>query len=90
MESSGMIPFLNIILLTSLNPVKKLVSLNTYISQNAQKYCYQYHIPSIELMPNIVCLDKIEKNREAFFEYLDSIGVGYTFDGYYYYFFKKK
>ena len=85
-----MIPFLNIILLTS-SPLENFVSLKNYISQNAQKYCPVYFI--YEDIVDIIKKDKgeiIEKNREAFFEYLDSIGVGYTFDGYYYYFFKKK
>ena len=85
-----MIPFLNIILLTS-SPLENFVSLKNYISQNAQKYCSVYFI--YEDIVDIIKKDKgeiIEKNREAFFEYLDSIGVGYTFDGYYYYFFKKK
>lgn len=89
MESSGMIPFINIILLTS-SPLENFVSLKNYISQNAQKYCSVYFI--YEDIVDIIKKDKgeiIEKNREAFFEYLDTMGIEHTEVGGYY-FFKKK
>jgi hypothetical protein len=78
---------LSIFILSSLDPIKNFVSLNTYISQNAQKHCQAYSIdPS---MPNVVCLNLIEENRVKFFEYLDTIGIEHTQVGGYYFFRKK-
>ena len=82
-----MLPLISILILSSLDPIKNFVSLNTYISQNAQVHCEKYYIDS--LMPNIVCPNIKEKNQEAFFAYLDTIGIEHTNIGNYY-FFKKK
>ena len=82
-----MLPLLSLFLLSSVDPIKNFVSLNTYISQNAQVYCEKYYIDS--LMPNIVCLNIKEKNQEAFFAYLDTIGIEHTNNSGYH-FFKKK
>ena len=82
-----MLPLISIFLLTSVDPIKNFVSLNTYISQNAQKYCQAYSIdPS---MPNVVCLNNIEENRVKFFEHLDTIGVEHIHNGEYVIFQKK-
>ena len=84
-----MIPILNIFLLTTA-PLENFVSLKNYISQNAQKYCSVYFI--YEDIVDIIKTDKaeiIEKNREAFFEYVDTMGIEHTQVGGYY-FFKKK
>ena len=82
-----MLPLLSLFLLSSVDPIKNFVSLNTYISQNAKIYCVQYDIDP--LMTNIVCFNIIEKNRDDFFAYLDTIGIEHTESGSYY-FFKKK
>ena len=82
-----MTSLIGIFLLTSLDPINNFVSLNTYISQNAQVHCEKYYIDS--LMPNIVCPNIKEKNQEAFFAYLDTIGIEHTNNSSYY-FFKKK
>lgn len=84
-----MIPILNIFLLSTA-PLENFISLKNYISQNAQKYCSVYFI--YEDIVDIIKKDKseiIEKNREAFFEYLDTMGIEHTQVGGYY-FFKKK
>ncbi len=89
MESSSMIPFLNIFLLTS-SPIENFISLKTYISQNAQKYCPIYFNYIEEVI--IIKKDKgeiIEKNQDAFFEYLDTIGIEHNNIGGYYFFNKK-
>lgn len=89
MESSNLTPLLHIFLLTS-SPIENFISLKTYISQNAQKYCPVYFI--YEDVVDIIKKDRaeiIEKNREAFFEYLDTMGIEHTQVGGYY-FFKKK
>jgi hypothetical protein len=83
-----MTALISILLLTSLNPIKNFVSLNTYISQNAQLHCKKYDIDS--LMPNIVCPNIKEKNQEAFFAYLDTIGIEHTNNNGYYFFYKKQ
>ena len=82
-----MIPFLNIILLTT-SPLENYISLKNYISENAQKYCQVYFI--YEDIVDVVRKEKkIEENRDVFFEYLDTIGIEHTQVGGYY-FFKKK
>jgi len=74
-------------LLSSLDPIKNFVSLKTYISLNAQKHCQVYFID--ENIPNFPRVNLIEKNLDAFFEYLDTIGIEHTqVDGYF--FIKKK
>jgi hypothetical protein len=74
-------------LLSSLDPVKNFVSLKTYISLNAQKHCQVYFID--ENIPDFPRVNLIEKNRDAFFEYLDTIGIEHTQVGGYF-FIKKK
>ncbi len=80
-----MIPLLNILAL-SLEPIKNFVSLKTYISQNAQEHSKVYFIYDIPDFPRV---NIIEKNRDAFFDYLDTIGIEHTQIGGYYYFRKK-
>ena len=82
-----MLPLISIFLLSSLDPIKNFVSLKTYISQNAQKHCQVYFID--ENIPNFPRVNLIEKNREAFFEYLDTIGIEHNQLGSYF-FIKKK
>ena len=80
-------PLISVLILSSLDPIKNFISLNTYISQNAQKYCLAYSIdPSI---PNVVCLNNIEKKRVKFFEILDTMGVEHIHNGDYVIFQKK-
>ena len=74
-------------LLSSLDPIKNFVSLKTYISLNAQKHCQVYFID--ENIPDFPRVNLIEKNRDAFFEYLDTIGIEHTQVGSYYFFRKK-
>ena len=74
-------------LLSSLDPIKNFVSLKTYISLNAQKHCQVYFID--ENIPDFPRVNLIEKNRDAFFEYLDTIGIEHTQVGSYYFFNKK-
>ena len=82
-----MLPLISIFILSSLDPIKNFVSLKTYISQNAQKHCQVYSID--ENIPDFPRVNLIEKNREAFFEYLDTIGIELTQVGGYF-FIKKK
>ena len=82
-----MLPLISIFLLSSLDPIKNFVSLKTYISQNAQKHCQVYFID--ENIPDFPRVNLIEKNREAFFEYLDTIGIEHNQLGSYF-FIKKK
>lgn len=81
-----MIPLLNLFLI-SLDPIKNFVSLKTYISQNAQIHCKVYFIyDDIKDFPRV---NLIEKSRDDFFEYLDTIGVEHTNIGGYYFFRQK-
>ena len=73
--------------LINLNPINNFVSLKTYISLNAQKHCQVYFID--ENIPDFPRVNLIEKNRDAFFEYLDTIGIEHTQVGGYF-FIKKK
>ena len=82
-----MFPLVSIFLLTSVDPIKNFVSLKTYISLNAQKHCQVYFID--ENIPDFPRVNLIEKNRDAFFEYLDTIGIEHTQVGSYYFFRKK-
>lgn len=82
-----MIPALSILLLSSTNPIKNFVSLKTYISQNAQAHCSIYFIN--EDIPDFPRVKLIEKNKDEFFAYLDTIDVEHKKIGSYY-FFKKK
>ena len=82
-----MIPALSLFLLASVDPVKNFVSLKTYISQNAQEHCKVYFID--ENIADYLRVNIIEKSRDDFFVYLDTIGIEHTQLGGYY-FFKKK
>jgi hypothetical protein len=82
-----MIALLHIFLLTSLDPIKNFVSLKTYISKNAQEHCKVYFID--ENIADYPRVNIIEKSRDDFFIYLDTIGIEHTQLGGYY-FFKKK
>jgi len=82
-----MIPVLSILILSSTNPINNFVSLKTYISQNAQAHCSIYFIN--EDIPDFPRVKLIEKNKDEFFAYLDTIDVEHKKIGSYY-FFKKK
>lgn len=82
-----MILALSIFLLSSTNPINNFVSLKTYISQNAQAHCSIYFIN--EDIPDFPRVKLIEKNKDEFFAYLDTIDVEHKKIGSYY-FFKKK
>ena len=72
----------------SLEPIKNFVSLKTYISENAKIHCQVYFIN--EEIPDFPRVKLIEKNRDEFFEYLDSIGIEHKKIGSYYFFRKKQ
>ena len=80
-----MIPFF--LILSSLNPINNFVSLKTYISENAKVHCLVYFIN--EDIPNFPRVNVIEKNKDEFFEYPDTIDIEHKKIGTYY-FFKKK
>ena len=80
-------PLISILILSSLDPIKNFVSLKTYISQNAQKHCQVYFID--ENVPDYPRVNLIEKSRDDFFAYLDTIGIEHTQLGGYF-FIKKK
>ena len=82
-----MILALSILILSSTNPINNFVSLKTYISQNAQAHCSIYFIN--EDIPDFPRVKLIEKNKDEFFAYLDTIDVEHKKIGSYY-FFKKK
>ena len=82
-----MLPLISIFILSSLDPIKNFVSLKTYISQNAQKHCQVYFID--ENIPEYPRVNLIEKSRDDFFAYLDTIGIEHTQVGGYF-FIKKK
>ena len=82
-----MLPLISILILSSLDPIKNFVSLKTYISENAKKYCQVYFID--ENIPNFPRVNIIEKSRDDFFAYLDTIGIEHTQLGSYF-FIKKK
>jgi hypothetical protein len=83
-----MIPILSIFLLTSVDPIKNFVSLKTYISENAKVHCYVYFIN--EDIPDFPRVNLIEKNRDEFFAYLDTIDIEHIKLGSYYFFQKKQ
>ena len=82
-----MLPLISILILSSLDPIKNFVSLKTYISENAKKHCQVYFID--ENIPNFPRVNIIEKSRDDFFAYLDTIGIEHTQVGGYF-FIKKK
>lgn len=75
------------LILSTLNPINNFVSLKTYISENAKVYCQVYFIN--EDIPDFPRVKLIEKNRDDFFEYLDTIGIEHKRIGSYYFFMKK-
>jgi hypothetical protein len=75
------------VFLTTLSPINNFVSLKTYISENAQAHCSVYFIN--EDIPDFPRVKLIEKNRDDFFAYLDTIDIEHKRIGSYY-FFKKK
>jgi len=66
-----MIPVICVIL--SLESINNFVSLKTYISQNAKIHCGVYFIN--EDLPNYPRVNVIEKNKDDFFKYLDSVNI---------------
>jgi hypothetical protein len=82
-----MIPFV-LFSLMSLEPVKNFVSLKTYISENAKIHCQVYFIN--EDIPDFPRVKLIEKNRDDFFEYLDTINIEHKKIGSYYFFMRKQ
>ena len=82
-----MLPLISILILSSLDPIKNFVSLKTYISENAKKHCQVYFID--ENIPNFPRVNIIEKSRDDFFAYLDTVGIEHTQVGGYF-FIKKK
>jgi len=82
-----MLPIISVLILSSLNPIKNFVSLKTYISENAKIHCQVYFID--EDIPDFPRVNILEKSKDDFFIYLDSIGVEHKRLGTYY-FFKKK
>ena len=83
-----MLPLISIFLLTSVDPIKNFVSLKTYISENAKIHCQVYFID--ENIADYPRVNIIEKSRDDFFAYLDTIGVEHTQLGGYYFFKKAK
>jgi len=80
-----MIPIICVIL--SLDPINNFVSLKTYISQNAKIHCGVYFInEDIKDYPRV---NIIEKNKDDFFKYLDSVNIEHKQLGGYYFFQKK-
>jgi hypothetical protein len=82
-----MLPLLSLFLLSSLNPVKNIVSLKTYISENAKVYCPVYFI--YQDIDDKLTAKVIEKDRETFLAQLKSLGVECKEIGGYYFFIKK-
>ena len=82
-----MLPLISILILSSLDPIKNFVSLKTYISENAKGHCKVYFID--ENVPDYPRVNLIEKSRDDFFAYLDTIGIEHTQVGGYF-FIKKK
>jgi hypothetical protein len=83
-----MLPLISILILSSLDPIKNFVSLKTYISENAKIHCQVYFID--ETIADYPRVNIIEKSRDDFFAYLDTIGVEHTQLGGYYFFKKAK
>lgn len=82
-----MLALINILILSSLNPVKNIVSLKTYISENAKVYCPVYFI--YQDIDDKLTAKVIEKDRETFLAHLKSLGVECKEIGGYYFFIKK-
>ena len=82
-----MLPLLSLFLLSSLDPVKNIVSLKTYISENAKVYCPVYFI--YQDIDEKLTAKVIEKDRETFLAQLKTLGVECKEIGGYYFFIKK-
>ena len=82
-----MLPLLSLFLLSSLDPVKNIVSLKTYISENAKVYCPVYFI--YQDIDEKLTARVIEKDRETFLAQLKTLGVECKEIGGYYFFIKK-
>ena len=82
-----MLPLLSLFLLSSLNPVKNIVSLKTYISENAKVYCPVYFI--YQDIDDKLTAKVIEKDKETFLAQLKTLGVECKEIGGYYFFIKK-
>ena len=82
-----MLPLLSLFLLSSLDPVKNIVSLKTYISENAKVYCPVYFI--YQDIDEKLTAKVIEKDRETFLAQLKSYNVECIEIGGYYFFRKK-
>ena len=82
-----MLALINILILSSLNPVKNIVSLKTYISENAKVYCPVYFI--YQDIDEKLTAKVIEKDRETFLAQLKALGVECKEIGGYYFFIKK-
>ncbi len=78
-----MLPLISVLILSSLDPIKNFVSLKTYISENAKIHCQVYFID--ENIADYPRVNIIEKSRDDFFIYLDSIGVEHKQLGGYYF-----
>jgi gamma-glutamylcyclotransferase (GGCT)/AIG2-like uncharacterized protein YtfP len=82
-----MIPLLNILLLSSVDPIKNFVSLKTYISENAKVHLKVYRID--EDLPELIRLNLIEKTEDDFKAYLNSVDIECKHAGGYYYIMRK-
>jgi hypothetical protein len=82
-----MLALINILILSSLDPVKNIVSLKTYISENAKVYCPVYFI--YQDIDEKLAAKVIEKDKETFLAQLKSLGVECKEIGGYYFFIKK-
>ena len=82
-----MLALINILILSSLDPVKNIVSLKTYISENAKVYCPVYFI--YQDIDEKLIAKVIEKDRETFLAQLKTLGVECKEIGGYYFFIKK-
>jgi len=82
-----MLALINILILSSLDPVKNIVSLKTYISENAKVYCPVYFI--YQDIDEKLTAKVIEKDKETFLAQLKSLGVECREIGGYYFFIKK-
>ena len=71
-----MLPLIHIFLLTAQDPIKNLISLRTFISNNVQGNTELYSICSD--LDEIFCLNYKAKSFIDFLAYLTKIGVEYT------------
>ena len=76
-----MLPLIHIFLLTSFKPIKNLIPLRTFISNNVQGNTELYYICSD--LDEIFCSNYKAKSFIDFLAYLTKIGVEYTVSGKY-------